>query len=73
MFCDEVMFTKHSNKDRDWSSKGNNTEVPAESAYTDYRAVIASISVETGIEKLFVQTHGIDIPDFTAFLGLLRS
>ena len=67
------MFTKHTNRDRDWSSKGNNSEVPAESAYIDYRAVIASIYVESGIEKLFLQTHGIDIPNFKTFLELLRN
>jgi transposase len=66
------MFTKHTNKDRDWSSKGNNTVISAESAYTDYRAVIASISVEVGVEKLFLQTKGIDITDFKTFLGMLR-
>jgi hypothetical protein len=72
VWCDEVMFTKHTNKDRDWSARGCNTLVAEQSFYTDYRAVVASVSVEKGVETIFLQTHGINTKDFTAFLALLR-
>ena len=72
VWLDEVCFTKRSNQERDWSAKGQNTVLDQADVMTDFRAVIASISMEEGIEKLYLQTHAIDIVDFRTFLGKLR-
>ena len=47
------MFTKHTNKGRDWSAKGHNTMVRETDYYVDYMAVVAAISSEVGVELVY--------------------
>ena len=67
------MFTKHSNKGRDWrSSKGNNTIVAQTDYYTDYMAVAAAISKEVGTEVVYTSKRAINRDSFVDFLRILR-
>lgn len=72
VYCDEVMFTKHSNKGRDWSSKGNNTTVAQTDYYTDYMAVVCAISTEIGTEVVYTSKQAINRDSFIDFLRILR-
>ena len=54
------MFTKHTNKSHDWSSKGNNSIVGETNYYTDYRAVVAAISKEVGTEVVYTSERAIN-------------
>ena len=53
------MFTKHTCKVRDWSAKGHNTTVAETSYYTDYKAVVAAISSEVGVEVIYFSDRAI--------------
>ena len=46
------MFTKHTNMKNDWNARFRNTVVTQKAAFTFYRAVIAALSVERGIEAI---------------------
>ena len=72
VYCDEVMFTKHTGKLRDWSAKGCNTTVAETSYYTDYRAVVAGISSEAGVEVIYFSDRAITQVTFSEFLRELR-
>ena len=52
IYIDEVVFTKHTNFTHDWSSLNNNTCVPETDMYTSYRAVLAGISHQGGVEAI---------------------
>ena len=52
VYLDEVCFTKTTGKNHDWSRKGQNTVVDQSDNYTPFRAVIAGMSHERGIEHL---------------------
>ena len=66
------MFSKSTNKTRDWSSRFNNTVVRDTNYYTDYKAVIGAISNEVGNELVFVNDKAIKQLDFINFLNILR-
>ena len=67
------MFNKHSNKGRDWNSKGNNTIVAQTDYYTDYMAVVAAaISKGVGTEVVYTSKHAINRNSFIDFLRILR-
>lgn len=72
VYCDEVMFTKHTGKVRDWSAKGHNTSVGETNYYTDYKAVVAGISSEVGVEVVFISERAITQETFVEFLEELR-
>ena len=60
VYCDELMFTKHTNKTRDWSAKGHNTVVGESNYYTDYKVVAAAISAEVGVELVYISPRAIN-------------
>ena len=66
------MFTKHTGKVRDWSAKGHNTSVGETSYYTDYKAVVAGISSEVGVELVYISERAITQETFVEFLEELR-
>ena len=44
VFADEVMFTKHTSQEKEWSCRYDNVKVDEAKCLTNYIAVIASIS-----------------------------
>ena len=72
VYVDEVMFTKHTNRKRDWSSKFNNTTVCQTGCFTGYVAVVAAISKEVGNEVVYTHNGAIDQEEYIKFLRVLR-
>ena len=62
------MFTKHTMKTHEWSSKYENITVPCESMNIGYTAVIAAISEGCGFEYIELHDRGINGPLFISFL-----
>ena len=46
VYMDEILFTKSSVMQRDWSRANSNLAVDQQSIYTGYKAVIASMTEE---------------------------
>ena len=67
-----MIFTKQTNKGRDWSAKGHNTMVGETDYYVDYMAVVAAISSEVGVELVYTSTKSINQHSFIEFLEMLR-
>jgi hypothetical protein len=72
IFCDEVMFTKHTNQARDWSRMHHNIEVEQKKAFTAYRSVIVAISADMGVSNWTIYDRGVCTDDFLEFLRDLR-
>mgnify|MGYP000565173956 CR=1 FL=1 len=50
IYVDETLFTKLAFKSKEWSAKNTNLSVDQVDIYTGYRAVIASMTEERGME-----------------------
>jgi transposase len=68
IWIDEVMFTKHTNMKSDWNARYRNTVVTQKKSFIFYRAVIAGLSLERGIEAIQLQYSGVDQHDVCTFL-----
>ena len=68
IWLDEIMFTKHTMKTHEWSSKYENITVPCESMNQSYTAVIAAISKGCAFEYIELHETGITGPLFIDFL-----
>ena len=73
VWVDEVMFTKHTNMRCDWNGRFKNTVVTQKASFIFYRAVIAALSLERGIEAFQLQYSGVDQGDVCTFLETLAS
>lgn len=71
IFVDEICFTKQSNARLDYSRAHTNIEVGLDQNRTQYKAVIAGISWERGLEVISIHPHAINQKLFGNYIQLL--
>ena len=69
---DEIVFTKRSILQREYSGKNTNLSIDQADIYTGYRKVIATMNRERGIGYTQILAEGIDSEIFLKFLKELR-
>ena len=73
LYCDEVNFTKHTNKDKDWARMHFNIELEQKTAFTKFKAVIVAMSYENGVSDWMIFDQAVRKEDFLDFLQCLKA
>ena len=68
IYLDEICFTKLSIQNREWSLKGQNMKVPQKEVMNGYKAVLAAISYERGLEEITMHDIAIKTDTFIEYL-----
>ena len=58
---------------REWSGKNTNLTVDQEDIYVGYRAAIAAMSTERGMEYVSYQDQAVNAEDFIQYVRELRA
>ena len=73
IYLDEINFTKASILQRDWSRKNSNLTVDNINLLVGYKAVIASMTEENGMDHIATFDRAINQEDFKNYLKKLSA